>query len=91
MLFRSSIWLAFVIILIELIIVLSAYYKKRYKGVTVQSERFGKIKMISQSVGVSVLFIYMIFPIPVFLLAAQYILYLAIVFAFIQMLTYKSI
>ncbi len=86
-----SIWLAFAIILIELIIVLGAYYKKRYQGVTVQSEKFGKVKMIFQSVGVSILFIYMIFPISMLLVTAQYILYIAVAFAFVQMLTYKSV
>ncbi len=86
-----SIWLAFTIISIELIIILGAYYKKRYKGVTVQSEKFGKIKMILQSVGVSVLFVYMIFPISILLISAQYILYLAVLLASVQMLTYESV
>jgi CDP-diacylglycerol--glycerol-3-phosphate 3-phosphatidyltransferase len=86
-----SIWLAFSIIFIELVIVLGAYYKKRYQGVTVQSEKFGKIKMIFQSVGVSILFVYMIFPISILLLTAQYVLYAAVAFAFVQMLIYKSV
>jgi len=86
-----SIWLAFAIIFIELVIILGAYYKKRYKGVTVQSEKFGKMKMIFQSVGVIILFIYLAFPISIFLLIAQYIFYLAVAFALIQMLIYESV
>ncbi len=86
-----SVWLAVTIVTIELIIILSAYYQKHYQNVTIQSEKSGKAKMLFQSVGVGALFIYMALPIPIFIIIAQYTLYIAILFALIQMLIYRSI
>jgi len=86
-----SVWLAIVIVTIELIIILSTYYQKHYQDTTIQSEKTGKAKMVFQSVGVGALFVYMALPIPIFIVIAQYTLYVAILFALIQMLVYRSI
>ena len=86
-----SIWIAVIIITIELIIILNAYYQKRYLNADVHSEKSGKVKMIFQSTGVSALFIYMVVPIPLLIVIAQYTLYAAILFALIQMVVYRSI
>ncbi|MFC1721184.1 CDP-alcohol phosphatidyltransferase family protein [Patescibacteria group bacterium] len=86
-----SVWLAVVIVVIELIIILSAYYQKHYKDMHVQADKSGKAKMVFQSIGVGVLFIYVTFPIPLLLIFAQYTLYTAVFFALLQMLVYRSI
>ena len=86
-----NVWIAVAIVTIELIIILSAYYQKRYQNANIQSEKSGKVKMLFQSVGVGALFVYMVMPIPVLVVVAQYTLYLAILFALIQMLVYRSI
>mgnify|MGYP000744797248 CR=1 FL=1 len=86
-----NVWIAVVIVTIELVIILSVYYQKHYQNVNIQSEKSGKIKMIFQSVGVGLLFLYMAISIPIFIIIAQYLLYFAIFFALIQMLVYKSI
>ncbi len=86
-----SVWLAVAIVVIELIIILSAYYQKHYQKVNIQADKSGKAKMVFQSVGVSALFLYMAIPLPLFIIIAQYTLYTAVLFALIQMLVYRSI
>jgi len=86
-----SVWIAVAIVIIELLIILSAYYQKRYKNANIHSEKSGKVKMIFQSVGVGALFVYMVMPSLVLIVIAQYALYVAILFALVQMLVYRSI
>ncbi len=85
-------FVAFGIILVELLLIIVAYYKKRFKNIVVQAHTSGKIKMILQSLGIGLLFLYALFPGYYFLvIVAEYILYVAIVFALISLLVYKSI
>ncbi len=86
-----SIWLALIIIVIELALILGAYYHKRYIGMKIQAEKSGKAKMVFQSIGIGSLFLYMIFSIPILLTIASYTLYTAILFALISLIVYKSI
>jgi CDP-diacylglycerol--glycerol-3-phosphate 3-phosphatidyltransferase len=86
-----SVWLAVIIVVIELFIILHAYHKKNYEGETLQAEKSGKAKMVFQSVGIGALFAYTIIPIPIFLVLAKDLLYLAVIFALIQIIVYRSI
>jgi len=86
-----SFYLALIIITIELFLILNAYYRKKYKNVIIQAELAGKIKMILQSFGIVLLLIYIILPSPILLIAAEFVLYFAIVFALWSLLVYKSI
>jgi len=84
-------YLALAIITIELFLILNAYYKKHYTGITIQAKKAGKVKMILQSLGIGALFIYMIAPIAALLVFAAYSLYAAVVFALLSLIVYNSI
>jgi CDP-diacylglycerol--glycerol-3-phosphate 3-phosphatidyltransferase len=81
--------LAFSIVLLELLLVASAYY--RYKGRVVPAKWMGKIKMILQCVGILFLLLFIIFEAPLFLSIGIYTLYVAIVFALLSLLVFRSI
>jgi CDP-diacylglycerol--glycerol-3-phosphate 3-phosphatidyltransferase len=83
--------LAFVIISIEAFLILNGYYKKKYQHRVIQAEKTGKFKMILQSFGVGILLLYVILLIPILLIIAEYIFYLAIFFALWSLIVYKSI
>lgn len=82
-------WLAGVIVFIEVFTVLSAYY--RYKGKVVPAKVPAKIKMILQCFGLIFLFFFILFGGGVWLLLAEWTLYLAVGFALLSLLVYKSI
>lgn len=78
-----------VIVGIEVVLVVSAYF--RYSGKLTPAKTVGKLKMILQSVGVGFVLLYGIVPNPDILLAGQYILYTAIVFGIASLFVYRSI
>lgn len=80
-------WTAIIIIGIEIIIILVAWIRK-IKGKVVQANQWGKIKMILQVLGVTVLLLSIIFNWASLLPFASGILYLAIAFAVVSLLTY---
>lgn len=84
-------YIALGIIAIELLLIGHAYYKKKYKNVVLQAHLTGKIKMILQSIGVILIFLYAVFGGDYLLILAEYLLYLAIIFAAISFLVYKSV
>ncbi|MGB2580508.1 MAG: CDP-alcohol phosphatidyltransferase family protein [Minisyncoccia bacterium] len=89
---RYNSWgIVFAIVAIELTLIASAYVQKRYYGKTIQAENAGKIKMISQSLGVGALLLYAVWNIAVFLVVAQYLFYVAIFFALISLVVYRAI
>jgi CDP-diacylglycerol--glycerol-3-phosphate 3-phosphatidyltransferase len=81
--------LAVVIVALELFLIASAYY--RYKGEVVPAKMTGKIKMIFQCFGIIFLFFYVLFGGAFWLLFATVSLVLAVVFAILSLLIYKSI
>jgi CDP-diacylglycerol--glycerol-3-phosphate 3-phosphatidyltransferase len=81
--------LAIEIIFVELLLVFSAYY--RFKGRVVPAKTAGKIKMILESVGIGFIFLFLLTNAGWLLIAAQYTLYLAILFALASLLIYRSI
>lgn len=86
-----NIYLAATIIGLELFLLVGALYRKRTQGIPIEAEISGKVKMVLQSLGIGALLVSIIFNIPAFLTIAGYLLYLAIVFAIISLVVYKSI
>jgi len=86
-----NIYLALIIIVIELFLILGAYYRKRYRNFTVQAETSGKIKMFLQTSGISLLLIYAIHPVVILLTLAIYVLYASVIAAFISLVVYRGI
>ena len=80
-------WTSIVIIGLEVIIVIAAWMRKM-EGRVVQANVWGKIKMILQVAGVSVLLLVIMYNWLVLLPFASGMLYLAIIFAVISLLTH---
>jgi CDP-diacylglycerol--glycerol-3-phosphate 3-phosphatidyltransferase len=81
--------IALTIIFLELVLIVSAYY--RFKGDIVPAKTVGKLKMILQCWGVAFIFIFLWVGNPFFLVLATYTLYSAIICAILSILVYKSI
>lgn len=84
-----SIELALAMVLIEIFLVASAYF--RYKGKIVPAKTMGKTKMILQCLGITLLLFYIVFKIPILLPLATYILYLSVLFAILSLFVFRSI
>jgi len=85
-----SAYIALAIIVLELIIILNAYYRKHYQNITIDAHKSGKAKMIFQSVGMIALIGYIFVPYAPLLVAAEYLFYTAIVFTVISVFIYNS-
>jgi CDP-diacylglycerol--glycerol-3-phosphate 3-phosphatidyltransferase len=83
--------LALAIILIELIIVIEAFYRKRFLGRDIQARMAGKIKMCFQVLGVFFLMLFVLVGTPWLLVAAEWTLYVSILFALVGLFVYRSI
>jgi CDP-diacylglycerol--glycerol-3-phosphate 3-phosphatidyltransferase len=81
--------LAFTIITLEVFLIASSYF--RFKGEVVPAKTVGKLKMILQCVGVGFIFLSLVTGFTVFLTIATYTLYLAVLFAVLSILVYRSI
>lgn len=84
-----SAYLALAIVLIEIALVSSAYF--RYKGKIVPAKTMGKTKMVLQCVGVILLLFYVLSGWAPLLVAATYTLYLAVVFGLLSLFVFRSI
>ncbi len=84
-------YLAATIIGIEISLMVSAYYRKRFQGIPIEAEFSGKMKMVLQSFGIGTLLVSVAFSLPVFLTIAAYLLYISIVFAIISLVVYRAI
>ncbi len=80
-------WTAMIIISLEFIIILTAWYRLN-KGHKVQANVWGKIKMILQTLGVTILLLSVAFNLADLIPLASGTLYLAIAFAVVSLLTY---
>lgn len=81
-------WTALIIIGLEIIIVLAGWLRQRREGRVIEANRWGKIKMMLQVLGVSILLISIIFNWASLIPLASGTLYLAIAFAVVSLLTY---
>lgn len=84
-------YLTATIIGLEFFITASAYYRRRTYGFPVEAELSGKVKMVLQSLGIASILVGAVSGAAAFFVIAQYLLYLAIVFAIISLVVYKSI
>lgn len=82
-------YMALAIIVIEILLVASAYH--RYRGRVVPAKIMGKTKMILQCVGIIALLLYIVIGAPVLLSAATYLLYGALLFALLSLFVFRSI
>ena len=82
-------FLAGAIVLLEILLIVFSYL--RFKGEIVPAKIAGKVKMILQSVGISVLLLSVAFDLPILILVATYILYMGILFALLSLFVYRSI
>ncbi len=86
-----SFYLMMVIVIIELFLILNAIIKIRSGDKTITALLPGKVKMILQSVGVGLVLLFIVFPIPWILFLAATLLYLSIFFALLSLIVYSSI
>jgi len=82
-----DLWTSMIIILLELIIIIVAWYRV-HKGIKVQANVWGKIKVGLQVAGVTILLLSIVFDWAALLPFASGTLYLAIAFAVVSLLTY---
>lgn len=83
-------WIVFAIIFLEILLIGMAYYHSTHgKKSLIKANWWGKSKMISQSLGVFLVLIYVLWPIVLLLTIAQLVLYLAVVLAAISLITYS--
>ncbi len=80
---------AVVMILIELLIVVGALYRKR-RGLYASANNYGKIKMLLQVIGVSLLIVAKLAGVSLVVPFATATFALAIAFAIVSLLTYSS-
>ena len=76
---------------IDLVLIVSAYFRKRYYGTVIQAENAGKLKMLVQSIGLISLLAYALWNLAIFLVLAQYLFYIAIFFALMSLVVYRAI
>lgn len=81
--------IAFTIILIEMILIGMGYYFRNFQNKQFQANRWGKRKMLFQSVGVILVLLYSVFPLGFILTVAEIILYAAIGLALASLITYS--
>ncbi|MEA3398536.1 MAG: CDP-alcohol phosphatidyltransferase family protein [Patescibacteria group bacterium] len=80
-------WTAIIIIVLEIVIVITGWQRLK-KGIKVQANLWGKIKMMLQVLGVVILLFAIVFDWASLLPFASGALYLAIAFAIVSLLTY---
>lgn len=82
-------YLAGAIVIIEILLIISAYM--RFRGEIVPAKIVGKIKMVLQSIGIAILLLGLVINLPSLILIASYILYLSIIAALLSLFVYRSI
>jgi CDP-diacylglycerol---glycerol-3-phosphate 3-phosphatidyltransferase len=86
-----GIGIAIAIIVIEILLIASATYMKEFKGKPIQAQWAGKIKMILQSVGIGAILVFALTGLNTWFFVAQGAFYLAIFFALLSLLVYRSV
>ena len=83
-----NLYFALFIILIEILLVANGTWRKS-NGNIIEANVWGKIKMILQTFGIALIFIFMIFNIHFLIIASWAILIIACFFAMISLFTYS--
>ncbi len=84
-----DVYTAWIIIIIELVIIVAAFIKHNNGNHTLQANSWGKIKMILQVLGVLILLLSIIFNLEHLLPISKGTFYLAIAFAVLSLFTYS--
>jgi len=84
-----DLYVAWIIIIIEAVIIIAAVLKKK-KGQQMQSNFWGKMKMILQVAGVVFMLLAIVFSFDAFVPIGRNVLYLSIGFAIISLFTYSA-
>ena len=84
-----AVWLATLIIFLELCLIMLNY--RRFKGKVVQAKLAGKTKMVLQCLGVISLLLYVLTKVPAFFLVSEILLGFAVFFALVSLFVYYSI
>lgn len=83
-----SIWIVVAFIVIEVVLVGTAWYLRQHGGVDIKPNVWGKMKMIGQTTGIGLLFIYAVAEYQAFLQIAAIAFYLAIILGILSLLAY---
>jgi len=84
-----DVYTAWIIIIVELIIILAAFIKHSRNGCRLQANSWGKTKMVLQVLGVVILLFSLTFNIEQLLPVSKGAFYLAIVFGILSLFTYS--
>lgn len=84
-------WLALAIIVLELLIISGAFWRKRFRGVEIQAGWAGKIKMVFQSAGLGLLLLGVVLSLPLLMAVGTYLLYASLLFSALSIFVYRSI
>ncbi len=85
-----SVWLVFIIVFLEMVLVGLAYYNSHHgREQKIMANWWGKSKMILQSVGIMLVLAYILWPVALLLVFAQWVLWLAVALAAISIITYS--
>lgn len=84
--------LAFLLIMIEGLLIVNGYYRRYIKNKVTQAVLPGKIKMVLESVALGLLLLYMtVLPADGVFIVATYAIYLSLFFALWSLIVYRSI
>jgi CDP-diacylglycerol--glycerol-3-phosphate 3-phosphatidyltransferase len=86
---KHNFYLALTIILLEIFLMASAYF--RYTGKVVPAKMMGKMKMVLECVGVGLLLLSVTLSLPFLELIGTYTLYGAVVFALLSLFVFRSV
>ncbi len=86
-----NLYLALAMIIIELVVITAAYYKRFHQNKEIQANTVAKTKMALQSIGIIVLFIHAVSPSDFLLAWAGAILAVGVLFAALTLFVYRSI
>ena len=84
-------YLAMVILVIDLLLIINALYKKNVQHKVIQALFAGKMKMMLQSVGLWLLLANLVVTSSALVLLATYLLYVAVLFALASLIVYRSV
>ncbi|MEK7459957.1 MAG: CDP-alcohol phosphatidyltransferase family protein [Patescibacteria group bacterium] len=76
---------------IDIILIVNAWYHRKYFSQVLQAENSGKLKMIMQSLGIGALLLYALLQISIFLTMALYFFYFAIFFGLVSLVVYRAV
>ena len=81
-------WLTILLITCEFAVIIGAV-RKKYEGKITMANKWGKTKMVTQCLGITLMLFSLSLGVPAFAVAGTWVLYLALVFAVVSLVTYS--